>query len=161
MLVFLAWLSLSTLRWVPICQVFNNFSGFLDHFVLGKLATSSIRVKVPIKCWWNNWQLFCMSNSRTGVYTPISLSVLTDEFMPRKDISPSQGKDSSTSHPLFGAIKWSLCGGTGKKWRQGTTLTFAATCPVGQVRFNFHSPYSNFHSPLKKCMFYNISFKTK
>ena len=43
---------------------------------------------------------------------------------------------------------------------QGTTLTFAATCPVGQVRFNFHLPYSNFHLPLN-CMFYNISFKTK
>ena len=44
---------------------------------------------------------------------------------------------------------------------QGTTLTFAATCPVGQVRFNFHLPYSNFHLPLKNCMCYNISFKTK
>ena len=44
---------------------------------------------------------------------------------------------------------------------QGTTLTFAATCPVGQVRFNFHLPYSNFRLPLKNCMFYNISFKTK
>ena len=46
---------------------------------------------------------------------------------------------------------------------QGTTLTFAATCPVGQVRFYFHLPYSNFHFPLKNCMFYNtcISFKTK
>ena len=31
---------------------------------------------------------------------------------------------------------------------QGTMLTFAATCPVGQVRFNFHLPYSNFHLPL-------------
>ena len=44
---------------------------------------------------------------------------------------------------------------------QGSTLTFAAPCPVGQVRFNFHLPYSNFHLPLKKCMFYNVSFKTK
>ena len=32
---------------------------------------------------------------------------------------------------------------------QGTTLTFVATCPVGQVRFNFHLPHSNFHLPLK------------
>ena len=38
------------------------------------------------------------------------------------------------------------------KLHQGTTLTFAATCPVGQVRFNFHLPYSNFHSPLKNCI---------
>ena len=36
---------MSTLRWVPICQGFANFSGFLYHFVLAKLATSSIRVK--------------------------------------------------------------------------------------------------------------------
>ena len=35
---------------------------------------------------------------------------------------------------------------------QGTTLTYAATCPVGQVRFNFHLPYSNFHLPLKNCI---------
>ena len=45
--------------------------------------------------------------------------------------------------------------------QQDPTLTFAATCPVGQVRFNFHLPYSNFHLPLKKCMFYNVSFKNK
>ena len=25
---------------------------------------------------------------------------------------------------------------------QGTTLTFVATCAVGQVRFNFHLPFS-------------------
>ena len=43
----------------------------------------------------------------------------------------------------------------------GHDVNFAATCPVGQVRFNFHLPYSNFHLPLKNCMFYNISFKTK
>ena len=37
---------------------------------------------------------------------------------------------------------------------------FAATCPVGQVRFNFHLPHYDFHLPLKNCMFY-VSFKTK
>ena len=37
-------------------------------------------------------------------------------------------------------------------YHQGTTLTFAATCPVGLVRFNFHLPYSNFHLPLKNCI---------
>ena len=37
--------SLSTLRWVPICQGFSDFSGFLHYFILTKLATSSIRVK--------------------------------------------------------------------------------------------------------------------
>ena len=37
--------SLSTFRWVPMCQGFSHLSGFLHHFVLAKLATSSVRVK--------------------------------------------------------------------------------------------------------------------
>ena len=45
MLVFIRKLSLSTLRWVPICQGFSHFSGFSHHFVSAKLATTSIRVK--------------------------------------------------------------------------------------------------------------------
>ena len=45
MLVFIRKLSLSTLRWIPMCQGFSHFSGFLHHFVLAKVATSSIRVK--------------------------------------------------------------------------------------------------------------------
>ena len=44
MLVFIGKLSLSTLRWVPICQGFDHFSGFLHLFVLTKLVASSIRV---------------------------------------------------------------------------------------------------------------------
>ena len=44
---------------------------------------------------------------------------------------------------------------------QGPTLTFAATCPVGQVRFNFHLPHKNLHLRLNSLMFYNVSFKTK
>ena len=40
----------------------------------------------------------------------------------------------------------------------GTTLTFAAICPEGQLRFYFHLPYSNFHLPLKNCIFYNVSW---
>ena len=44
MLVFSGKLSPSTLKWVPICQGFSKFSGFSHHFVLAKLATSSIRV---------------------------------------------------------------------------------------------------------------------
>ena len=30
-----------------MCQGFSNFSGLLHHFVLAKLATSSIRVNLP------------------------------------------------------------------------------------------------------------------
>ena len=45
LLVFIGKLSLSTLRWVPMCQGFSHFFGFLHHFVLAKLATSSISVK--------------------------------------------------------------------------------------------------------------------
>ena len=44
MLVFIGKLSLSTLRWVPICQGFRYFHVFFHDFVLAKLATSSIRV---------------------------------------------------------------------------------------------------------------------
>ena len=42
------------------------------------------------------------------------------------------------------------------KYFRRTTLTFAANCPVGQVRSSFHLPYSNIHLPLENCMFYNL-----
>ena len=45
MLVLIGKLSLSVLRGVPICQHFSHFSGLLHHFVLAKLASSSIRVR--------------------------------------------------------------------------------------------------------------------
>ena len=45
MLVFIGQLSLRTLRRVPMCQGFSHFAGLLHHFVLAKLATSSIRPK--------------------------------------------------------------------------------------------------------------------
>ena len=46
MLVFIGKLSLSSLRWVPMCQGFSQFPGFLHHSVLAKLATSIIRLKI-------------------------------------------------------------------------------------------------------------------
>ena len=45
MLVFIRKLSLSTLKWIPMCQGFNHFSGFLHIFVLAQAATTSIRAK--------------------------------------------------------------------------------------------------------------------
>ena len=39
------WPSLSALCWVSLLQGFKQFPAFLHHFVLVKLATSSIRVK--------------------------------------------------------------------------------------------------------------------
>ena len=46
MLVFIGKLSLSTLRLVPMClHGFSHFSGCSHHYVLAKLATSSIKVK--------------------------------------------------------------------------------------------------------------------
>ena len=48
MLAFIRYLSLSTLRWV--CQGFKHFPGFLQHFVMAKLATSSMRFK---SYYWN------------------------------------------------------------------------------------------------------------
>ena len=50
MLVYIGKLLRSGLRCIPMCQGFGNFSGFLHHFVLAKLATSSISVKVPECC---------------------------------------------------------------------------------------------------------------
>ena len=47
MLVFIGKLSPSTLR-VPICQGFSQFTASLHHFVLAKLAISSIRVNKGI-----------------------------------------------------------------------------------------------------------------
>ena len=45
-LVFIGYLTLSTLRWVPICTGFSViFEFFLHHFVLADLATTSTRVK--------------------------------------------------------------------------------------------------------------------
>ena len=45
-----------------MCQGFSHFSGFLHHFVLAKLATSSIRVK------------FCLASSQN--YVPLLGMVL-------------------------------------------------------------------------------------
>ena len=60
MCVFIRWLSLSTLRWVPLCQSFSHFSVFLHHVVLVNLATSNTRVE-----WWkvrflNNVQILTL-----------------------------------------------------------------------------------------------------
>ena len=41
-------LSLSALRWVLICKGFSHLLGFLHHFVLAKVATSSIRVSLVL-----------------------------------------------------------------------------------------------------------------
>ena len=45
MLVFIGKLALSTHRRVPIWQGFSQFSAFLHHFIMPKVAASSIRVK--------------------------------------------------------------------------------------------------------------------
>ena len=48
MLVFIGWLSLCTLKWVPLCHGFNHFLGFCINYVLVKLATSSVKVNPTI-----------------------------------------------------------------------------------------------------------------
>ena len=48
MLVFIWKLSMSALRWVPICQGSSLSSGFLHLFVVFKVVTSSIRVKLKL-----------------------------------------------------------------------------------------------------------------
>ena len=62
MLVFIGKLSLCSLRWVPIYQVFGYFLTFLHYFVLTKLATSSQRVNLPQVFVWEA----CLSQ-RQGV----------------------------------------------------------------------------------------------
>ena len=58
MLVFIGKLLLSTLRCVPMCQGFSHFSGFLHHFLLAKVATSSIRVNSAQQCSLMSYSLF-------------------------------------------------------------------------------------------------------
>ena len=52
MFVFIRQLSLSTPKWVPMTQGFSHFAGFLLPFVLAKLATSSMRVKLNRKSYF-------------------------------------------------------------------------------------------------------------
>ena len=59
-LVLIGKLSPSTLRWVPICQGFSNFSGFLHYFILAKLAISSIRFKMKICGVLHSSKYFCI-----------------------------------------------------------------------------------------------------
>ena len=46
MLVFIGYLSLNTLRRVPMCQGFSTFLAILPHFVTATLANSMIRVNI-------------------------------------------------------------------------------------------------------------------
>ena len=62
MLVIIGKLSLSSLKWVPICQGFSHFSG-LHHFVLAKLASSSIMVDYRCDYLTCNWCLPCSNIS--------------------------------------------------------------------------------------------------
>ena len=82
MLVFIGKLSLSTLRRIPICQGFSHFSVFLLHFVLAKLATSSIRVKcLPTAPHWvsgiYHWQYTVLKSPSLSclAYLPIYLDL--------------------------------------------------------------------------------------
>ena len=51
-----------------MCQGFNRFSGFLHHFVLAKLANSSIKVKNKVTKTRSNFQcLFSYSNNKPGL----------------------------------------------------------------------------------------------
>ena len=64
LLVFIGKLSRSNLRWIPICQGFSDFSGLLHHFVIGNLATRSIRVKAG---WaFSPWKCQCRPTEELG-----------------------------------------------------------------------------------------------
>ena len=79
MLVFIGKLLMSTLRWVPICQGFGHFSGFLHHFLLPQVATSSLRGKGSF--WFSSdkyvylylksfFDLMLSENAHTGIVWP-------------------------------------------------------------------------------------------
>ena len=68
MLVFIGQLLLSTLRWVPVCQGFHHFSGCLDHFVLDKLATCSLRVELAILAIHIPWVGSFIGHTRSEKY---------------------------------------------------------------------------------------------
>ena len=61
MLVFIGKLSLSTLKWLPICKGFSHFKDFLHHFVCAKLATCSIRLRAN----FDNTKLYKKSKIET------------------------------------------------------------------------------------------------
>ena len=61
MLVFIEKLSLSTIRWVPICQGFNHFSAFCHYVMLTKLATSIGRFNRSSRFQVLEAQLICQS----------------------------------------------------------------------------------------------------
>ena len=65
MLLLIGKLSLSTLRWVPVCQDFSHFSGFLHQYVLAQLA-SSIRVMKGIHLARGEFSLVWFSSCSTG-----------------------------------------------------------------------------------------------
>ena len=56
LLVFIEKLSLRTVKWVPMCQGFSQFLDFLHHFVLAKLATSSIKAKLLFNSFGYTWE---------------------------------------------------------------------------------------------------------
>ena len=74
MLVFIGKFTLSTLSWVPICQGFSHFSGFMHPFVLARLATSSIRVNTYLKQFHfstNSLARSCNHAHRCSIYVDI------------------------------------------------------------------------------------------
>ena len=54
-MVLIEKLSLSSIRWVLICQGFSHFSAFCDHFLMTKLATSITRVNSINLRWRKEW----------------------------------------------------------------------------------------------------------
>ena len=101
-LVFIWKLSLSSLIWVPICQGFSHFSGFLHHFVLAKLASSRRRVNlsfwapVPISSMPLLGQ--CIPKWCIGLTLPM-LRLLLSKAQDRKDFI-------NLSKPCHVGIHW-------------------------------------------------------
>ena len=83
MLVFIGKISLSTFRWVPMCQ---GFSHFMHYFSLAKLATSSIRVKVVgnRSSLWMIYSEHYNSSCQCSLYIYIAAAAVITHRFPEK-----------------------------------------------------------------------------
>ena len=122
MLVFIGCLSLSTLRWVPMCQGFSHFSAFLHHFIMATVAATSIRDK-------DNWDVLFFSTQWVPCsiiyWTSLSASTLP-RWTARISEPTSHGYDKRISYLLNTETQRSPCRGSWSLWNN-RYVTWAET----------------------------------
>ena len=87
MFVFIGKLSVSILRWVPMCLSFNHFSGFWKKIVLAKVATNSIRDHCFVKnvvciCYYNTTEYNMGIKQRITQYLKKRCYLTADKHIP-------------------------------------------------------------------------------